>query len=260
LYSWSRPAPYLLAAGCCITGGAILLTVRYHATDIAVERVSVPKGGQIREAMEGLRAIRRQPILLGAISLDLFAVLFGGAIALLPAIATDRLNTDAAGLGWLRAAVGIGAGVVTIALAIRPVGRHIGRWLFASVAVFGVAHIGLGLTTSYAMAFGFLIVASAFDAISVFVRATLLPLVTPNSIRGRVLAVEAVFIGASNELGAFESGVAGQVLGAANAIVFGGVATLVVVAIWWYAFPALRNIDRFPVAYRAPSPRADPMP
>src|SRR4051794_8688211 len=199
-----------------------------------------------REAVEGLRFIRQRPILLGAISLDLFAVLFGGAIALLPAIAEDRLGVGAVGLGWLRAAGGIGAAVVTVGLAVRPLNRRVGRVLLAVVAGFGVFTIVLGLTHSFAVAFLAMAVLSGADAVSVFIRATLVPLVTPEDKRGRVLAVENVFIGASNELGAFESGVAGQLIGPAGAIVLGGVATLCVAGGWWFIFPALRDVDRFP--------------
>ena len=207
-----------------------------------------PARARLGEAMEGLRFIRRQPVLLGAISLDLFAVLFGGAVALLPAIAEDRLGVGAVGLGWLRAATGIGAGLVTIWLAWKPVTRRVGTKLLTAVAVFGVFTILLGITTSFVVAFVALLVLSGADAISVFIRATLVPLVTPNETRGRVLAVENVFIGASNELGAFESGVAGQILGPAPAIVLGGAATLVVAAGYWKVFPDLRKVDRFPGA------------
>jgi MFS family permease len=202
----------------------------------------------VHEAMEGLRFVRSRPILLGAISLDLFAVLFGGAVALLPAIAEDRLGVGAVGLGWLRAATGIGAGVVALALTVRPMSRRIGRTLLACVALFGVGTIVLGVTTNFAIAFVALLVLSGADAVSVFIRSTLVPLVTPADKRGRVLAVEAVFIGASNELGAFESGVVGQLLGPAAAVVLGGVGTLAVAALWWGIFPALRDVDAFPSA------------
>ena len=199
----------------------------------------------VREALDGSRVIRRTPVLLGAISLDLFAVLFGGAVALLPAIADERLHVDATGLGWLRAAGGIGAALTTVFLAVRPFRRHVGRILLVAVGVFGLATILLGVTTSFWVAFLAMAVLSAADAISVYVRATLVPLITADEYRGRVLAIENVFIGASNELGAFESGVAGQVLGAAGAIVLGGAATLAVVVIWWFGFTALRDVDGF---------------
>jgi MFS family permease len=202
--------------------------------------------GRLHEALEGLRLVRHQPILLGAISLDLFAVLFGGAVALLPAIAEERLGVGAVGFGWLRAAPGIGAATMMLLLAIRPLRRHVGRALLLAVAVFGLATVLLGVTTSYVVAFGALVVLAGADALSVFIRITLVPLVTPSSARGRVMAVENVFIGASNELGAFESGVTGQLLGPAVAVGLGGVATLVVAATWARLFPALRDVDRFP--------------
>ena len=225
-------------------------------TDAMVEAAVEPAAGHgtaaaparagWHEALEGLRFIRRQPTLLGAISLDLFAVLFGGAVALLPAIAKDRLGVGAVGLGWLRAAGGIGAGAVTVSLALRPVTRRVGRTLLATVAAFGVGTIVLGVTTSFVLAFIAMLTLSGADSISVFIRATLVPLVTPEDKRGRVLAVENVFIGASNELGAFESGVVGQLIGPAAAIAVGGVATLAVAGGWWFLFPALRDVDRFP--------------
>ena len=210
------------------------------------EVVDAPPGAGLRDAVEGLRFIRHHPVLLGAISLDLFAVLFGGAVALLPAIATDRLGVDAVGLGWLRAAGGVGAASVTLALAIKPVQRRIGRRLLFVVALFGVATLFLGITRSFVVAMVAMAVLSGADAVSVFIRATLVPLVTPSDKRGRVLAVENVFIGASNELGAFESGVAGQLLGPAGAIVLGGVGTLAVAGGWWFLFPGLRDVDEFP--------------
>jgi len=198
------------------------------------------------EAFEGFRVIRRNPALLGAISLDLFAVLFGGAVALLPAIAENRLGVGAVGLGWLRAAGGIGAAVVTIALSLKPIQRRTGPIMFIAVALFGVFTITLGVTHNFAIAFLSVMLLSAADSVSVFIRSTLVPLVTPSSARGRVMAVEGVFIGASNELGAFESGVAGQLLGTGRAVVFGGVATIGVVICWIMLFPVLWRYDRFP--------------
>lgn len=198
------------------------------------------------EAFEGFRVIRRNPALLGAISLDLFAVLFGGAVALLPAIAETRLHVNAVGLGWLRAAGGIGAAVVTILLSIKPIQRRTGPVMFIAVAFFGLFTITLGMTHSFAIAFLSVMLLSAADSVSVFIRSTLVPLVTPSSARGRVMAVEGVFIGASNELGAFESGVAGQLLGTGRAVVLGGVATIGVVVGWIVLFPVLWRYDRFP--------------
>lgn len=199
----------------------------------------------LHSALEGLRFIRRTPLLLAAISLDLFAVLFGGAVALLPVIAEERLGVGDVAYGWLRAAPGIGAAAMAVLIAIRPVRRRIGSTLLGVVAVFGVATVVLGLTRSYAVAFAALIVLSAADMVSVFIRGSLVPLVTPDEKRGRVLAVENVFIGASNELGAFESGVAAQAFGTPATVVGGGIGTIAVVAVWGVAFPALRRIDRF---------------
>ena len=198
----------------------------------------------IRHALEGLAVIRRSPILLGAISLDLFAVLLGGAVALLPAIADER-NWDKSSVGILRAVGGIGGAAVTFFLAARPLHRKIGRSLLIAVGVFGAATIVFGATHSVIVAAIAVFVLNAADSVSVFVRSTLVPIVTPPEQQGRVLAVESVFVGASNELGAFESGVAARLLGTAPAVISGGAATLAVVAFWWVFFPALRKVDRF---------------
>jgi MFS family permease len=200
--------------------------------------------GGLHAAMEGLRFVRDQPIVLGAISLDLFAVLFGGAVTLLPAIAV-RLHVGALGLGWLRAATGMGAGLMTVVIAVRPVRRRVGRVLLGVVAIFGAWTIVLGLTRSYALAFIAIFGLSAADAVSVFIRSTLVPLATPPEMRGRVLAVENVFIGASNELGGFESGVVGQLLGTTGSVVLGGIGTLVVALAWGVLFAPLRQVDQF---------------
>ena len=263
LYEVDVPLGYAFVAALgTVAAVAVYLVPRREelATAAAVEQVAelvediapsdpepamVPQA-RFGEALAGLRFIRSHQILLGAISLDLFAVLFGGAVALLPAIAEQRLGIDGVGLGWLRAADGIGAALVTASLAVRPLRRKVGRTLLLSVGVFGAATIVLGLTRNFAVAFAAVLVLSGADAVSVFVRGTLAPLVTPKDKRGRVLAVEGVFIGASNELGAFESGVAGQVLGPGGAVVLGGAATLAVAAGWGVLFPALREVDEFP--------------
>ena len=199
----------------------------------------------LRTAVEGLVFIRRTPVLLAAIALDLFAVLFGGAVALIPVIAKDRLGVGDVAYGWLRAAPGFGAAAMALIMAARPVRRHIGKTLLTVVGVFGVGTVVLGVTRNYLLAFLALVVLSAADMVSVFIRGSLVPLVTPDEKRGRVLAVESVFIGASNELGAFESGMVAQAVGTSATVIGGGVATLAVVGIWWFAFPSLRRIDRF---------------
>jgi MFS family permease len=199
----------------------------------------------LRDAIEGLVFIRRTPVLLAAISLDLFAVLFGGAVALLPVIAEEQLKVGDVAYGWLRAAGGIGAAVMAIFLSFRPVRRRVGRTLLWAVAVFGVATIVLGTTKVYWIAFVAVLVAFAADMVSVFIRSSLVPLVTPDDKRGRVSAVENVFIGASNELGAFESGAVSNVAGTPATVIGGGIATIAVAGLWWVAFPSLRNVDRF---------------
>lgn len=241
LYSVDPWVAYAVASGLVTLSMFVLTRVRtgQAATEENRERPT------LKHALEGLQFVRRTPILLAAISLDLFAVLFGGAIALLPVIAEERLNVGDVAYGWLRAAVGIGAGSVAIFLAFRPARRRIGRLLFFVVGVFGLATVVLGLTRSYLVAFIAVIVASGADMVSVFIRGSIVPLVTPDDKRGRVLAVENVFIGASNELGAFESGVASQAFGAPAAVVGGGVATVGIVGLFWFMFPSLRKIDRF---------------
>ena len=199
----------------------------------------------LRSAMEGLYFIRRTPILLAAISLDLFAVLFGGAIALLPAIAEEQLHVGDVAYGWLRASAGIGAAAMALFLSFKPLRRNVGKALLIAVGIFGAGTIVLGATHTYWIAFAAVLILSAADMVSVFIRGSIVPLVTPDSKRGRVSAVENVFIGATNELGAFESGVASQAFGTPAAVIGGGVATLGVVAVWWFGFKPLRDIDMF---------------
>lgn len=240
LYSIDPWVAYLAASVLIAMGMAAMLRV-----NVPRSIVTTTERPTFRHAIEGLVFIRRTPILLAAISLDLFAVLFGGAIALLPVIAEERLGVGDVAYGWLRAAVGIGAAAMALFLAWRPVRRRVGHKLFVVVATFGVMTVVLGLTHNYVVAFIAIIVMSAADMVSVFIRSSIVPLVTPDEKRGRVLAVENVFIGASNELGAFESGVASQAVGTAGAVVGGGIATVGIAGLWWVLFPALRRIDRF---------------
>ena len=234
--------PYLAAVISYSIANLLLLTVGSSA----IRRLGTTGGRQaFRDAKEGLKFIRKSPVLFGAISLDLIAVLLGGAVALLPAIAENRLGVGAVGLGWLRAAVGIGATIVAVTLSIRPLKVHIGRALMTAVAIFGFGTIALGLATNFVLAFVALMVLSGADAVSVYIRASLVPLATPEEMRGRVLAVEGVFIGASNELGAVESGLTAAAFGLVGAVLFGGFGTLAAVFIWWKFFPALRNVKNF---------------
>ena len=242
LYAVDPTVPYVAAAGAFALASLIASTLTLRRPQVRTPSSERPS---FAHAMEGLRFIRRRQVLLGAITLDMFAVLFGGAVALLPAIAEDRLHVGSIGYGWLRAAPGIGAVIVTALLAVRPVRRRVGVTLLTAVTVFGLATVVLGLTHSYVMAFGALLVLAGADAVSVFIRATIVPLATPDAMRGRVMAVENVFIGASNELGAFESGVAGALLGVGPAVWLGGLLTIGVVGVTSVVFPQLRSIDRF---------------
>jgi MFS family permease len=196
--------------------------------------------------LEGLRFVWTRPIVLGAISLDLFAVLFGGATALLPAYAHDVLGAGPASLGLLRTAPGAGAALCSIALAFWPVTRKVGAWMFGGVALFGAATVTLGLSRSFGVALAALFLLGIGDMVSVYIRHLLVQYETPDEIRGRVSAVNSVFIGASNELGEFESGLTASWFGLVRAILLGGAATLAVTATWMKLFPVLSRMDRFP--------------
>ncbi|KQU05461.1 MFS transporter [Methylobacterium sp. Leaf469] len=192
----------------------------------------------------GLTYIRDHPVVLGAISLDLVAVLLGGATALLPIFAAEVLHVGPLGLGALRSMPAAGAVLVAVYLAYRPLQRHAGLRMLQAVGVFGLATIGFGLSTSLPLSMACLFVTGAADMISVYVRQTFVQGETPDAMRGRVSAVNTVFIGASNELGEFESGTLAALIGAVPAVVLGGLATLLVAAAWGRIFPALRARDR----------------
>jgi hypothetical protein len=198
----------------------------------------------LHDVLAGVKLIRRTKVLLGAISLDLFAVLFGGAVALLPVFAKDVLHVGPAGLGLLRSAPAVGSLVASLLIARRPVRARAGPTLLVVVALFGLCMIGFGLSTTMWFSLVALALGGAFDLVSVVLRSTILPLVTPDPLRGRVNAVEMVFISASNELGAFESGVAAALIGAVPAVVLGGIATIAIAGIWWRLFPGLARVDR----------------
>jgi MFS family permease len=201
-------------------------------------------GSRLALVKEGLAYIRDNKVVLGAISLDLFAVLLGGATALLPAFAKDVLSVGAEGFGLLRSAPAMGAAAVTLVLAGRPIRRHAGRAMFIGVAIFGVATVVFGLSKLFWLSLGALVILGGADMVSVYVRQTLIQIVTPDPMRGRVAAVSFLFIGASNELGEFESGVTARVFGPILAAVLGGVASLGVTGLWARLFPALRKVDR----------------
>jgi len=192
----------------------------------------------------GVAYIRQQPVILGAISLDLFAVLLGGATALLPIYARDILHTGPLGLGLLRSAPAVGALATSLYLARRPLQRRVGKIMFGAVALFGLATIVFGLSSTFALSLAALALLGASDMVSVVIRATLVQLETPDEMRGRVSAVNAVFIGTSNQLGEFESGLTAAWFGAEPAVVLGGIGTLLVVALWMKWFPELTRRER----------------
>ncbi len=194
--------------------------------------------------LAGVRFLRGQPVMLGAISLDLFAVLLGGATALLPMFARDILHVGPDGLGLLRAAPAVGALLVSGALARRPLRRRVGRTLIGAVAVYGVAMVAFALSGWFWLSLVALAVSGAADMVSVVIRQTLVQMETPDAMRGRVSAVNAVFIGASNQLGEFESGATAALLGPVGSVLLGGVGVLAVAAAWTRLFPALWQRDR----------------
>jgi Transmembrane secretion effector len=235
--------PYGFAALCAAAGGVMVMLVpraigRAHIGQVQEE-------ASLSEALEGVRFIFATPALLGAISLDLMAVLFGGATSLLPIFSQNILHVGAFGNGLLRAAPGIGAVIVGVVLSARPLRRRVGQTLLIVVALFGLFTIVFGLSTNFALSMAALAALAGADMVSMSIRGTLAPLLTPPPLRGRVGAVERVFIGASNELGGFESGVAAALIGAVPTVVLGGLASIVVAVVWAWKFPALREIDRF---------------
>jgi len=240
LYVLGPDTVYSTVAGLLVVSVAMMTRVRIPAAVRHTEPASLDT------LLEGLRFVRSKPVVLGAISLDLFAVLFGGATALLPAYASDILHTGPEGLGILRTAPAVGAATTAAVLAVFPISRRVGPWMFGGVALFGLSTIVFGISESFAVSLAALAFLGAGDMVSVYIRQVLVQLETPDAIRGRVSAVNAVFIGASNELGEFESGVTAAWWGLMPAVVVGGAATLVVTGLWTRLFPVLRTMDRFP--------------
>jgi hypothetical protein len=238
LFTVSVVTVYLTSAVLFTVSAVMYAFVRYDYTPPPREPVTADT------ILAGLRFIWSNPLLLGAISLDLFAVLFGGAVALLPVFAKDVLDVGPAGLGVLRAAPAVGALCSAIILSRRPVQRHAGRTLLTVVALYGGTIVVFGLSETMWLSLLALALGGGLDMVSVVLRQTILPFVTPDELRGRVNAVEMVFISASNELGAFESGVAAALIGAVPAVVLGGVATVAIAVAWRRFFPTLAHVDR----------------
>ncbi len=247
----ASPVPVYCSAA---AGGivALLLVLRIRLKTVAI----APRSASLTTLLEGFRYIRRKPLILGAISLDLFAVLLGGAVALLPVYAREILKIGAYGLGVLRSAPSLGAVLMAITVAHFPLRRRAGRIMLMCVFTFGVLTVIFGISRNFAVSLAALVLLGACDMISVIVRQTLVQIATPDEMRGRVSAVSGLFIGASNELGGFESGVTAQWFGTVPAVVLGGVGTMLIVTLWSWFFPELRRVNRL-VPEPAPGPAAE---
>ena len=244
-------AQWTYAACTClfVVATALCATIRY-------EHVPPSEDASIATLFAGLRFVARRKVVLGAMSLDLFAVLLGGATALLPIYAKDVLNVGPQGLGLLRGAPAVGALAMSLALTRWPIRHRSGRRMLGAVAVYGVTMVVFGWSTVFALSLAALAVGGAADMVSVVIRQTLVQLDTPNAMRGRVSAVNSVFIGASNQLGEFESGATAALFGPVGSVVLGGLGTCLVAAAWWRLFPELAQRDRLIAAAPAP-PRLD---
>jgi MFS family permease len=237
LYTAGATAAYATASILFLTASSFVALIRIERTPPNREPVS------LQSLFAGIVFIRNQPVILGAISLDLFAVLLGGATALLPVYARDILAAGPWGLGLLRSAPAVGALAMSIFLARHTIEHRIGWIMFGAVVIFGVATIVFALSTSFVLSLGALVVLGAADVISVVIRSSLVQIKTPDEMRGRVSAVNSMFIGTSNQLGEFESGLTAALFGVVPAVLIGGVGTLVVVIIWMRLFPPLLRID-----------------
>ena len=237
LYAAGPTTVYAAASGLFLGASLFLALIRIEWVRPKREPVS------LRSLFAGIAFIRSRPAILGAVSLDLFAVLLGGATALLPIYARDLLGTGPWGLGLLRSAPAIGALSMSVFLARHPLQRRVGRTMFGAVAIFGVATIVFGVSTSFLLSFAMLVVLGAADVISVVIRFSLVQIETPDAMRGRVTAVTSMFVGTSNQLGEFESGVTAALFGVVPAVLIGGAGTLLVMIIWLRLFPELARID-----------------
>ena len=263
LYGVSAVVVYLVAAGSCVLSSISVVAMRpAPAADVARPPSAADAPGRSSSAdapgpgrgqappptatalLEGLRFVGRTPVLLGAILLDLLAVLFGGAVALLPVFARSILHVGATGLGVLRAAPAVGALLGAVYITRRPIARRAGRTLLIAVGLYGASIVVFGLSRTFVLSLLALVVSGFVDLYSMNIRSTTVALASPDRLRGRVNAVEMVFISASNQLGAFESGVAAYLVGTVPAVVGGGVMTMLIAASWSRIFPALADVDR----------------
>jgi MFS family permease len=263
VYGISPSAVYLVTAGMLLLASLSVMSMgsRPAADGAPARDAGAPAPPALARVLEGLRFVRRTPILLGAILLDLLAVLFGGAVALLPVFARSILHTGPAGLGLLRAAPAAGALLAAAALTGRPLGRHAGRTLLLVVGLYGASIIVFGLSRFYPLSLIALGVSGFVDMFSMNIRSTTAALATPDRLRGRVAAVEMVFISASNQLGAFESGLAAFLVGTVPAVLGGGAITVLIALTWSRFFPALARVDRLAdIRPAAPAPAVPAQP
>jgi hypothetical protein len=245
LYGVSPSLVYLLAGGACVAAAGFVIAMRpAGAADVPTAAEDGEPDADLHSVLEGLRFVRHTQILLGAILLDLLAVLFGGAVALLPIFARSILHVGAAGLGVLRAAPAIGALLAAVVITRRPIAGHAGRLLLTVVFLYGASMVVFGLSRSFPLSLLALGVSGFVDLYSMNIRSTTVALATPDRLRGRVNAVEMVFISASNQLGYFESGVAAALVGTIPAVIGGGVMTMLIAVSWRRLFPALADVDR----------------
>jgi MFS family permease len=229
---------YLVMSLLCFCALLFILSIKPRP----VPKIDITETALMR-MRAGLSFVKNNPLIINAITLDMFAVLFGGAVALLPVYAKDILHVGPTGLGILRAATSIGAISMAFVIAHYPLGKGAGKLLLWCVAGFGLCMIGFGLSTNFWLSFTFLAVSGMLDEVSVFIRSSLVQHLTPNVMKGRVSAINSIFITSSNEIGAFESGLAAQLMGTVPSVVFGGAMTLGVVAVMWWNAPKLRNFN-----------------
>jgi predicted MFS family arabinose efflux permease len=241
LFAIEPVAVYAVAAGLLLAGLTAVLMLREPAR-LSPDDLGRPPA--LDSLLTGIRFIRGTPVMMGAITLDLFAVLFGGAVALLPAFARSILHVGPIGLGLLRTAPALGALAAGALLTMHPPRARAGRTLIVVVGVFGASMVVFALSHSFLLSLAALAVSGFVDMVSMNIRGTIAALAVPDEVRGRVLAVELVFLSASNELGAFESGMAAALIGTAPAVLAGGVATIALAAVWTKLFPDLARVDR----------------
>jgi hypothetical protein len=252
LFAVKPDAPYWTSAALLLVSLTSLLSIRklpLHAGNRDVHPV--------RQILDGFKYVWNERFLLGCVTLDLFAVLMGGATALLPVFARDILHVGSGGLGIMRGAPAIGAALVAIVLSWRPMAQNVGNKMLLGVAGYGLATIGFGLSRHFILSLAMLALLGAADMVSVYVRSSLVQLNTPDHVRGRVSAISGLAISASNELGEMQSGIAAALLGATGAVVFGGTGAIIVTVLWAWFFPELRNARTFAPQYRHETDTAD---